>query len=256
MAGYNIERVHSIETALPSPEKCRPHLSQQTVLVIDDDADLRQLLGKSLRRQGFFVVTAHDGVTGLERALSNEFALVVMDLMLPGLDGSEVLKRIRSRSDVPVIVLTAKAEAHDRIVGLEGGADDYMAKPFHPRELSARVQAVLRRVSPDGGHRSAGRIQVGDMEVNPRSRTARRRNRLIDLTSVEFDLLVLFLKSPGEVLGREELTKAVLGRELRANDRSIDVHVSNLRRKLGPNTNGADRIKNVRSTGYLYVLLT
>jgi DNA-binding response OmpR family regulator len=154
MAGYNIEQIHSIETTLPSPEKCGSHLSHQAILVIDDDADLCEVLAESLRCQGFLVVTVHDGVTGLERALSNEFALVAMDLMLPGLDGSEVLKRIRSRSNIPVIVLTKKAEAHDRIVGLEGGADDYMAKPFHPRELSARMQAVLRRVSSDGNHRT------------------------------------------------------------------------------------------------------
>jgi DNA-binding response OmpR family regulator len=228
-----------------------PH---QKILIIDDDVDLCDLLAESLRRQGFLVVTVHDGITGLERALSNEFALIVLDLMLPGLDGSEVLKRIRSRSNIPVVILTAKGEANDRIVGLESGADDYLPKPFNPRELSARMQAVLRRVTSDESHRKADRIQVGDIEVNTRERTARRRNRLIDLTSVEFDLLVLFLKSLGKVLGREELTKAVLGRDLLATDHSIEVHMSNLRRKLGPNLNGGERIKNIRNTGYLYVL--
>jgi two-component system response regulator CpxR len=240
---------------MPWLERGGLHPSHQKVLIIDDDTGLCELLGESLRRQGFLVVTVHDGITGLERALSNEFALIVLDLMLPGLDGSEVLKRIRFRSNVPVIILTAKGDANDRIVGLEGGADDYVAKPVHPRELSARMQAVLRRAATEDTHRQADRIQVGDIEVNTRARTARRRNRLIDLTSVEFDLLALFLKAPGYVLGREELTQAVLGRELRANDRSIDVHVSNVRRKLGPNTCGGERIKNIRSTGYLYVLL-
>jgi two-component system response regulator CpxR len=250
----NTERVTSVGT-MPATEKGGSYPLHQKILIIDDDVDLCDLLAESLRRQGFLVVAVHDGITGLERALSNEFALIVLDLMLPGLDGSEVLKRIRSRSNIPVIILTAKGEANDRIVGLESGADDYLAKPFNPRELSARMQAVLRRVTSDESHREAERIQVGDMEVNTRARTARRRNRLIELTSVEFDLLVLFLKSPGKVLGREELTKAVLGRELRATDRSIDVHVSNLRGKLGPNLNGSERIKNIRSTGYLYVLL-
>jgi two-component system response regulator CpxR len=241
---------------MPALEKSGSQPPHPKILIIDDDVDLCELLAESLRRQGFHVAAVHDGITGLARALSNEFALIVLDLMLPGLDGSEVLKRIRSRSNIPVIILTAKGEANDRIVGLEGGADDYLPKPFNPRELSARMQAVLRRASTDESHRKADRIQVGDIEVNTRERTARRRNRLVDLTSVEFDLLVLFLESPGKVLGREELTKAVLGRELRAADRSIDVHVSNLRRKLGTILNGGERIKNIRSTGYLYVLLT
>jgi two-component system, OmpR family, response regulator CpxR len=254
LSGSNMEPLRSMDT-LPWLERTGPHPSHQKVLLIDDDVDLCELLGESLRRQKFLVVAVHDGMTGLERALSNEFALIVLDLMLPALDGSEVLKRIRSCSNVPVIILTAKGEANDRIVGLEAGADDYVAKPVHPRELSARMRAVLRRAPTDETHRQDNRIQVGDIEINTRARTARRRNRLIDLTSVEFDLLVLFLKSPGYVLGREELTQAVLGRELRANDRSIDVHVSNVRRKLGPNSCGGERIKNVRSTGYLYVLL-
>lgn len=254
MSGSTIEPLRSMGT-MPWLEKGGPHPSHPKVLIIDDDVDLCELLGESLGRQGFFVVTVHDGMTGLERALSNEFALIVLDLMLPALDGSEVLKRIRFRSNVPVIILTAKGEANDRIVGLEGGADDYVAKPVHPRELSARMQAVLRRAPTDENHGTADRIQVGDIEVNTRARTARRRNRLVDVTSVEFDLLVLFLKSPGYVLGREALSQAVLGRELRANDRSIDVHVSNLRRKLGPGSSGGERIKNVRSSGYLYALL-
>ncbi len=241
---------------MPALEKGGAHPPHQKILIIDDDVDLCDLLTESLRRQGFLVTAVHDGMTGLDRALSNEFALIVLDLMLPGLDGSEVLIRIRSRSSIPVIVLTAKGEASDRIVGLESGADDYLAKPFNPRELSARMQAVLRRAPADESHRKGDCIQVGDVEINTCARTARRGNRLIDLTSAEFDLLVVFLGSPGKVLGREELTRAVLGRELRATDRSIDVHVSNLRRKLGPNSDGSERVKNIRSTGYLYVQVT
>ena len=255
MPGSNSEHLGPLGT-IPALEKGGSHSPHQKILIIDDDVDLCELLTESLRRQGFSVVTVQDGLTGLKRALSNEFALIVLDLMLPGLDGSEVLKRIRSCSNVPVIILTAKGEANDRILGIEGGADDYLAKPFNPRELSARMQAVLRRAASEEGQRKADRIAVGDVEVNTHARTAHLKNRVIDLTSVEFDLLVLFLKSPGKILAREELTNAVLGRELRASDRSIDVHVSNLRRKLGPNLDGGERIKNIRSIGYLYVSIT
>lgn len=225
------------------------------ILIVDDDVDLCELLSESLRREGFLVASVHDGITGLQRSLGGQFALIVLDLMLPGIDGSEVLKRIRARSNVPVIVLTAKGEDSERILGLESGADDYMAKPFNPRELAARIQAVLRRVPSDESHPAADRIRLDDIEINISARTVGRGGQPLELTSVEFDLLVLFLKSPGKVLGREELTKAVLGRELRANDRSVDVHVSNLRRKLGLNPDGSERIKNVRSIGYLYALL-
>ena len=228
---------------------------QHQILIIDDDVDLCDLLSESLRREGFLVASVHDGITGLQRALSGQFALIVLDLMLPGIDGSELLKRIRSRSNIPVVILTAKGEDSERILGLESGADDYVAKPFNPRELSARIQAVLRRASSDESHPAADRIRLDDVEINISARTVRRGGQLLELTSVEFDLLVLFLKSPGKVLGREELTKAVLGRELRPNDRSVDVHVSNLRRKLGNNPDGSERIKNVRSIGYLYALL-
>lgn len=254
VSGVNIEPTGSPRNARTPAEGVRGPRYQ--ILIIDDDVDLCDLLAESLRRQGFVVAFAHDGIAGLERSLRGHFALIVLDLMLPGLDGSEVLKRIRSRSNVPVIILTAKGEESDRIMGLESGADDYMAKPFNPRELAARIQAVLRRASSEENHRPADSIRVGDVSLNISARTVRCGDRAIELTSVEFDLLVLFLKSPGKVLGREELTKAVLGRELRATDRSIDVHVSNLRRKLGANLDGSERIKNVRSIGYLYVLLT
>ena len=231
VSGVNIEPSGSPRN-LRTPDKGASDPRYQ-ILIIDDDVDLCDLLAESLRRQGFVVAFAHDGIAGLERSLRGHFALIVLDLMLPGLDGSEVLKRIRSRSNVPVIILTAKGEESDRIVGLKSGADDYMAKPFNPgnwrRESSGFAPSLLR------GKSSAGRSHLGDVSLNSSARTVRRGDRAIELTSVEFDLLVLFLKSPGKVLGREELTRAVLGRELRANDRSIDVHVSNLRRKLGAN---------------------
>ena len=254
MSGYQTEPLGHLQRRPASESGLADPLHQ--VLIIDDDVDLCDLLVEYLRREGFLAVTVQDGVAGLERALSGEFSLIVLDLMLPGLDGSEVLKEIRSRSEVPVIILTAKGEDTDRIMGLEGGADDYVAKPFNPRELTARMQAVLRRVAADENQRAADRVQSGDIEASIGARTARCGNRPVELTSVEFDLLVVFLKSTGKVLGREELAKAVLGREPRARDRSIDVHVSNLRRKLGAHVDGGERIKNIRSIGYLYVSLT
>ena len=250
MSGSNIEQLSSVGRTLPL-KKGGWHRPHQTILIVDDDVDLSDLQAESLRRQGFLLATVHDGASGLERVLSNEFALVVLDLMLSGLDGSEGF----TRSSVPVIILTARGETSDRILGLESGGHDDFANPFNPRELATRMHAVLGWVPSDESHRKSDRLRVGDIDVNASARTVRRRNRLIELTPVEFDLLVTFLKSPGQVMGREELTKSVLGRELRANDRSIDVHVSNLRRKLGPNLNGHERIKNIRSTGYLYVLI-
>lgn len=229
----------------------------QRILVIDDDVELCQLLTNYLAHDGFKTTAVHNGSEGLMLALSGEFALVILDLMLPGVDGTEVLSRIRLRSGLPVIMLSARGEDTDRIQGLEGGADDYVPKPFNPRELSARIHSVLRRFSaaqnPVGGP-SPGRVLIGDVELDSGSRSVRRENRIVDVTSVEFDLLESFFKSPGRVIAREELTRVVLGRELGALDRSIDVHVSNLRRKLGPAPDGRERIKAVRSVGYLYVI--
>jgi len=229
----------------------------QRILVVDDDVELCQLLTNYLAHDGFQIAAVHNGVEGLERALTGEFELVILDLMLPGMDGAEVLSGIRRRSGVPVIMLSARGEDPDRIRGLEGGADDYVPKPFNPRELTARIHSVLRRVSKAGGSAigpSPERIALGDVELDPGSRSVRRGNRVVDLTSVEFDLLESFFKAPGRVVPREDLTRDVLGRELGPLDRSIDVHVSNLRKKLGPTADGGERIKAVRSVGYLYVL--
>ena len=229
----------------------------QRILVIDDDVELCQLLTNYLAHDGFQIVAVYDGREGLERALSGEFALVILDLMLPGMDGTEVLSRIRSRSGLPVIMLSARGEDADRIHGLEGGADDYVPKPFNPRELSARIHSVLRRFSavqnPTAGS-APGHFLIGDMELDSGSRSVRKGNRIVDVTSVEFDLLEAFFRSPGRVLAREELTRVVLRREPGLRDRSIDVHVSNLRRKLGPAPDGRERIKAVRNVGYLYVM--
>jgi two-component system, OmpR family, response regulator CpxR len=229
----------------------------QRILVVDDDAELCELIAEYLKPEGFEVQAVHNGKHGVEQALTGEFALIVLDVMLPGLRGFDALRRIRARSATPVIMLTARGDDVDRILGLESGADDYVPKPFNPRELAARIQAVLRRATATGaGAESAGgvneRIALGDVELDRGTRSMRRGNREVELTSVEFDLLAIFLKGPGRVIPRDELVKNVLGRELAPFDRSIDVHVSNLRRKLGPTPDGAERIKSIRSVGYVY----
>jgi two-component system response regulator CpxR len=227
---------------------------ENRVLIIDDDDELCALVGEYLEVEGFDVEFAHDGGAGLERAREGEHDLIVLDVMLPVMNGFEVLRRLRAESPVPVIMLTARGHDVDRIVGLEIGADDYMPKPFNSRELVARIRAVLRRTgrSADVVSRSDDRVRVGDVELDRGSRVVRRAGDLVDLTTVEFDLLDVFLRNVGRVLPREELSHAVLGRNLAPLDRSIDVHVSNLRKKLGRAQGDSDRIKAVRGVGYLY----
>jgi len=224
------------------------------VLIIDDDDELCALVAEYLEGEGFTVDSANDGGRGLERALEGGYDLVVLDVMLPVMNGFDVLRKLRAESSVPVVMLTARGQDVDRIVGLEIGADDYMPKPFNSRELVARIRAILRRVgrSNEVSGRSEDRVRVGDVDVDRGSRLARRGGEAVDLTTVEFDLLDLFLRNVGRVLSREDLSQSVLGRELSPLDRSIDVHVSNLRRKLGKAPGDSERIKAVRGVGYLY----
>ncbi|HXN20382.1 MAG TPA: response regulator transcription factor [Candidatus Binatus sp.] len=223
------------------------------ILVVDDDAELCELVAEYLIPEGFRVDSVCDGVQGLDRSLSGEYSLVILDVMLPGIQGFEVLRQIRAKSRLPIIMLTARGEDVDRIVGLEIGADDYLPKPFNPRELVARIQAVLRR-STQVRPPIADRIVLGDVELETGARIVRRGNRAVDLTSLEFDILAAFLRKPGQVITREELVKSVLGRDFVPVDRSIDVHISNLRKKLGSAPDGGNRIRNVRSVGYIYVI--
>jgi len=220
------------------------------VLLVDDDVQLCKLLSERLATEGFSLETLHDGSRGLERALSMEHALVVLDLMLPGMGGLDVLRRLRKVSPVPVLILTARGEDADRILGLEMGADDYVPKPFNPRELIARIRAILRRTSRTEA--AAGPLVVGDLRMDPAVREAWLEQAPLHLTSVEFTLLEVFMRDPGRILSREQLTQSVLGRKLGAFDRVIDVHVSNLRRKLGAEQD-RQRIKAVRGSGYLFV---
>ena len=221
------------------------------VLIVDDDVQLCRLLTERLTSEGFTIEIVNDGIRGLDRALSMEHALVVLDLMLPGMTGLEVLRRLRARSPVPVLILTARGEDIDRILGLEIGADDYVPKPFNPRELIARIRAILRRSSrvpatPDP-------VVMGDLRLDPQAREVWLNDVALNLTSVEFALLEALLRDAGRVLSREQLTESVLGRKLGPFDRVIDVHVSNVRKKLGASEH-RPRIKSVRGSGYLFVV--
>ena len=226
----------------------------QQVLVIDDDIGLCELVAEYLEPEGYKVEAVHDGERGVERALTGKHALAVLDVMLPGINGFEVLRRIRAQSRLPIVMLTARGDDVDRIVGLEIGADDYLPKPFNPRELVARINAVLRRVRPDeqDERSESGTISVGDIEMETGTRVVRRAEEKVELTVVEYDLLEKLLSAPGRILTREELVKEVLHRELSPFDRSIDTHVSNLRKKLGHQVQGIERIKTVRGVGYIY----
>ena len=224
------------------------------ILIIDDDVALCELVTEFLEPLGFQIESVHRGDLGAERALAGEHALVVLDVMLPGLNGCEALRRIRAESKVPVLMLTARGDDVDRIVGLEIGADDYLPKPFNPRELVARIRAILRRAKSDEpSHQTAAKeLTVGDVELDSGTRLVRRAGEIVELTAVEFDLLEKLLRASGRIITREELSKEVLGRSTSPFDRSVDMHISNLRKKLGHQVGEVERIKTVRGVGYIY----
>ena len=221
------------------------------ILVIDDDVELCSLVSEYLQSEGFQIECVHNGESGLERALAGDQVLVVLDVMLPGLNGFDVLRRIRDASNIPVLLLTARGEDVDRIVGLEIGADDYLPKPFNPRELVARIRAVLRRSQPNDDT-MGGIVRVGDVELDPATRTVNRAGKPVDLTSVEFNLLEVLLREAGKVVSREHLVNVVLSRKFSPFDRSIDMHVSKVCKKLGDTEEGSGHIKTIRSVGYLF----
>jgi len=220
----------------------------ERVLVIDDDAELCRLVTRFLTREGFEIRSASSGAAGVERALAEGYSLIMLDVMMPDADGFDVLRRIRQHSRTPVLMLTARGDTHDRVRGLEMGADDYLPKPFDPAELVARIRAILRRSAP---HLPAA-MAIGDLELDGGTRTVRRSGEPVDLTTVEFDLLAALMRAAGSTVSREDLVRSVLGRDFSPFDRSIDTHVCNLRRKLGPLDGGGERIKGVRGAGYLY----
>jgi two-component system response regulator CpxR len=231
--------IGSCENGPVHPHDGDPATFMPRILIIDDDRDLTQMLAEYLGPEGFVVETAPTGEDGLAAALGTEYALIILDVMLPQINGLEVLRRLRTRSSCPVIMLTARGQDVDRIVGLEIGADDYLAKPFNVRELLARMHAVLRRTQA---------APTAAMDA----RTVRCGGTAIDVTSLEFDVLRMLLASAGEVVSRERLFEDVLRREYSVFDRSVDNHVSSLRRKLGPRVADAERIKSVRNAGYVY----
>lgn len=218
------------------------------VLVIDDDVELCSLLQQFLKREGFQVDCAHEGHAGLERALKNEHELVILDVMLPGLDGFEILRRLRQQSRIPVLMLTARGEDVDRIIGLELGADDYLSKPFNPRELAARVRAILRRVEAQASA-PGGRIEVNGVTLDPSTREVLCDGKRIETTTFEFDILEMLMRSAGRVLSRDALMERLYNRKATPYDRSIDMHISHLRKKLEADR---PRIKTIRGVGYQF----
>lgn len=222
------------------------------VLLADDDEELCEMLGAYLAREGFEVDCAHDGETALELALRGGYELIVLDVMMPKRDGFEVLRRLRRESFTPVLMLTARGSDVDSIVGLELGADDYLPKPCNPRVLVARMRAVLRRAGGDAAEDAGGDITVGDIELQQGARRVRQNGAAVELTSTEYSVLAVLLHAAGKVVSKESLSEQALGRKLTRYDRSLDMHISNLRRKLGPLAGGEERIQTVRGVGYLY----
>lgn len=225
------------------------------VLLVDDDVELCAMLKEYLEPEGFDVSVVHDGETGAAHVRTGEYDVVVLDVMLPGIGGFEALRRIRAEGQTPVLMLTAKGDDVDRIVGLELGADDYLPKPCNPRELVARLRAILRRTALTHESASAQRpLTVGALEVRPAERTARWHQQPLELTSTEFNLLHVLAQHAGEVVTKAQLSEQALGRPLERYDRSVDMHVSNLRHKLGELGDGRSPIQTVRGSGYQYVV--
>ncbi len=219
------------------------------ILIIDDDTELTDLLVQYLEPEGFQVECVHDGEMGIKKALNQNFDAVILDVMLPKLNGFEVLEAIREHLQVPILMLTARGDDIDRIIGLEIGADDYLPKPCNPRELVARLRAILRRVKKIPMHKSI--LEYQTIVVNSVNRIATKDDSPMDLTNAEFNILEMLIRSPGQAYSKEELTEYALGRKYTAYDRSIDVHISNLRSKVGNNKKGDPLIKTVRGFGYM-----
>jgi two-component system response regulator CpxR len=224
----------------------------KNILLIDDDKELVSLLAEFLSLENFKIDTAPDGEAGLQKALSGEYDLLLLDVMMPRLNGFEVLKLLRQKSDTPVLMLTAKGDEIDKVLGLEMGADDYLAKPFSERELLARIRAILRRTQHKGSE-SPSKLTHLDIELFPSQQQAVCQDFTIELTGTELLLLEKFLASPGELFSKAELSEEVLGKKLQPFDRSIDMHLSNIRRKLPTRLDGQTRVKNYRGRGYMWV---
>jgi len=225
------------------------------ILLVDDDLELTQLLTEILTLEGFQVTVAEDGEEGLQRLAEQSFNLVLLDVMMPKLNGFAMLAKLRKTHETPVLMLTARGDSQDRVNGLEAGADDYLAKPFDDRELLARVRAILRRTqsAPPQRGNSSDEVHFMDIVLQPGLQQARCGEQLLELTATEFGLLECLLRNPGQIVSKSHLSEQVLGKKLEPFDRAIDMHLSNLRKKLPDRTDGQPRFKTVRGRGYLWL---
>ncbi|BCV68285.1 DNA-binding response regulator [Shewanella carassii] len=224
------------------------------ILLIDDDLGLAELLGQLLELEGFELTLAHDGQNGLELAVSHDYDLILLDVMLPKLNGFEVLRELRNKKQTPVLMLTARGDEIDRVIGLEIGADDYLPKPFNDRELVARIRAIIRRanITPQDTPQS-GIQTIGDLSLDPARQEAYCNEQLLLLTGTEFSLLYTLANQAGELISKDELSETVLGKKLMPFDRSLDMHLSNLRKKLPERNDGRPRVKTIRGKGYIWI---
>ncbi len=228
-------------------------MTANSILLVDDDTELSDMLAEYLQPEGMSITAAATGTQGLRRAQQENYDLIVLDVMLPGLSGFDVLRQLReSGSRTPVLMLTARGDDVDRIVGLEMGADDYLPKPFNPRELLARVKAILRRTN-EADAEEASEIEVGPFKVHMKRREAWKDAQPLKLTNAEFTILVTLMRSAGEVVSREALTRAALGRQLLPDDRSLDTHISNLRKKVAGGDAEESPIRSIRGSGYILI---
>ncbi len=231
-------------------------MNNKHILLIDDDHDLAELLVDYLSAHNFTVHCCFDGQSGLQQAFSDNYDIILLDVMMPKLNGFEVLKALGDQHTTPILMLTAKGDNSDRVLGLELGADDYLAKPFHHQELLARINAILRRISivqEQQAHPSNEPVlQVNDVTMNHATRQVTCMDKEIELTSTEYQVLTLLIEQHGQIVSKASLSEQVLGRKLASFDRSIDVHVSNIRRKLLPFSD-SDKIKTIRGAGYIFL---
>ena len=223
------------------------------ILLVDDDQELCELLARYLQREGIDVDQVHKGPDGLRQALTQPYDAMVLDVMMPGMTGLEVLTELRKKSQLPVVMLTAKGDEMDRIVGLEIGADDYLPKPCNPRELIARLRAVLRRSQPEPVTKNADVIRIDELEINHSQHHVLKNNEPLELTVTEYNILNTLVLHLGNVVEKNQLAEEAMSRSLTLFDRSLDMHLSNLRKKLGVHDDGQTRIKTIRGVGYMYV---
>jgi len=242
------------ESMKPTPDddmqSDRQEATAVRILLVDDDKELCTSLQRLLRMDGFQISAVHSVPEGYSQATEETYALVVLDVMLPGGDGRTILRKIRTVSDVPIIMLTARGDETDRIAGLEAGADDYLPKPFNARELVARIRSVLKRRVHQTPESQV--IRIGDIEIHPPTRRVLQDGAEVLLTGTEFEILLLLVKADGKVVSRDEIAEICLGRQVAPFDRSVDNHISNLRKKLGGTLGDTERIRSLRGTGYIY----